>query len=246
MMSDRRGDFRINQLAGAGIFQNFGRPILAELAATAAHRSFRKNATVIHQGDTPSYIYVIVHGTVRLSLPLSDGREFIFSDLGPGEVFDVSSLFTAQQSRMNAVSMTESDMLQIEIACVASLLERHANLAMELIPYFCQAVHDAQERLIDSTASLLPTRLASTLLRITKDPHGIEVSDYEPQAIRLSQTDIAAMVPASREKVNRCLQEWQRRQIVQCEQRMLTILDRECLESIALGCRPAPLCTNGV
>jgi CRP/FNR family cyclic AMP-dependent transcriptional regulator len=235
-MRDLESDFLVNHLARATMFRRFGRAILTELAETAAYRKFGKNTTVIYQGDTPSYVYVIVRGRVRLSLPLSDGRDFIFSDLGPGDVFDISSLFIAQDSRLNAVSISESHVLQIGVAYVVSLFERHADLGLKVIPVFCQAMLDAQERIIDSTASL-PMRLATTLFRIVKDPHGIEVSEHEPQTIRLSQTDLAAMVPASREKVNRCLREWQRRQIIQYDHGFLTILNPDGLKSIALGRR---------
>jgi CRP/FNR family cyclic AMP-dependent transcriptional regulator len=227
-------EFVVNYLARATMFRRFGRPILIELAETTAYRSFSKNTTVIYQGDTPSSIYVIVRGRVRLSLPLCDGREFIFSDLGPGDVFDLSSLFVAQDSRMNAISISESNVLQIGLTSVASLFDRHADLALNVVPIFCKAMLEAQDRIIDSTAGL-PMRLAKTLLRIMKDPHGIEVSRHEPRAIHLSQTDLAAMVPASREKVNRCLHEWQRRQIIQYNHGLLTIVNRDRLKLIALG-----------
>ncbi|GLS31360.1 cAMP-binding domain of CRP or a regulatory subunit of cAMP-dependent protein kinases [Mesorhizobium albiziae] len=235
-MRDLENDFVVNQLARATMFRRFGRAILTEIAETAAYRRFGKNTTVIYQGDTPTHVYVIVRGRVRLSLPLSDGRDFIFSDLGPGDVFDLSSLFIAQDSRMNAVSISESHMLQIGVTSVVSLFDRHTDLALNVVPVFCQAMLDAQERIIDGTAGL-PMRLATTLFRIMKDPHGIEVSEDEPQTIHLSQTDLAAMVPASREKVNRCLRDWQRRQIIQYDHGFLTILNRDYLKSIALGRR---------
>ncbi len=233
-MTNLESDFVVNHLARATMFRRFGRAILTELAEIAAYRKFGKNTTVIYQGDTPANVYIIVRGRVRLSLPLSDGRDFIFSDLGPGDVFDLSSLFIAQDSRMNAVSISESHVLQIGLTSVVSLFDRHADLALNVIPVFCEAMLDAQERIIDSTAGL-PMRLATTLLRIMKDPHGVEVSEHEPQTIHLSQTDLAAMVPASREKVNRCLREWQRRQIIQYDHGFLTIVNRDCLKSIALG-----------
>jgi len=94
---------RVNQLARASVFGHFEREILIGLAQTATYRQFGKNTTVIYQGDTPSYIYVIVRGNVRLGLPLSDGRDFIFSDLGPGDVLDLGNLFIGQNSRMNAI-----------------------------------------------------------------------------------------------------------------------------------------------
>jgi len=225
--------FRIGQLAKADLFRRFGREFLTDLAEGATYLHVYANTHLIHQGDMPSSIYVIVGGRVRLSLPLYDGRDFIFSDLGPGDVFDLSSLFLAEEHQMNAVSMSESVVLGIEAAYMLKLFERHASVAAKMIPFLCQAVKDARERVIDGTASMLPARLASTVLRIVRNPQGIPVSDVDPVAIQISQTDLAAMVPASREKVNRCLREWQQRGISRYENRWLTILNFEGLRAIS-------------
>jgi CRP/FNR family transcriptional regulator, cyclic AMP receptor protein len=235
MMADF--DFRFSQLAKANVFRLFSRDILSGLAKETVHRSFKRNTTVIYQGDTPDYIYVITNGAVRLSIPLPDGREFIFSDLGRGDVFDLGSVFVGRHCRMNAISISESEVLQIEVSYMVRLFDRYADIALKVIPFFCQAMQDAQERVIDSTATLLPSRLAATLLRILNDPHGIEVSEREPQTIRLSQTDLAAMLPAWREKVNRCLRNWQLQRITLYENGSLKILNREALRSIAAGSR---------
>jgi CRP-like cAMP-binding protein len=230
-------DFRVSQLAKANVFRLFSREILVSLAKEAVHRRFKRNTTVINHGDTPDYIYVITNGTVRQSIPLLDGREFIFSDLGRGDVFDLGNVFVGRHCRMNAISISESDVLQIEISYMVRLFDRCPDIALKVIPFFCQAMQDAQERVIDGTANLLPSRLAATLLRILNDPHGIEVSERGPPTIHLSQTDLAAMIPASREKVNRCLRSWQRRKITLYDHGSLKILNREALMSIAAGSR---------
>ena len=234
-------DIRINQLATVEIFRHLGQEILAELAEAATLRKFAEDTTFVHLGDACSYIYVIVSGKVRLSVPLPDGREFIFSDLGPGDAFDLNNLFVSRNSRMNAASIFESDILQIKVAFMANLFDRHPDLGIKLIPFFCQAAQEAQERVIQSTANTLSMRLASTLLRITRERQNAANANAQTQRIRLSQTDLAAMVPASREKVNRCLREWERRDLTQYDNGSITILDRNGLTSIALGERRGSL-----
>ncbi|UVK37391.1 Crp/Fnr family transcriptional regulator [Mesorhizobium sp. AR10] len=125
----------------------------------------------------PSYIYYIIQGKIRLSAPLSDGREFIFSDLGPGDTFDLTRLFVTRRSNLNAASVVDSDLMQIEVAFMARVFDKHPDLALKVIPYLCEATHDAQERVIHSAASALSTRLASTLLRLTERPHSMATVD---------------------------------------------------------------------
>ena len=160
-------EVRVKQLDKIRSFRQFGQDILSELAKVAILRRVQKNKILTHLGDIPCYIYYIIQGKVRLSAPLSDGREFIFSDLGPGDTFDLTRLFITRRSNVNAASVVDSDLLQIEVAFMASVFDRHPDLALKVIPYLCQATHDAQERVIHSAANALSIRLASTLLRLT-------------------------------------------------------------------------------
>src|SRR5919109_4784670 len=108
-MAQGSAEFRVRQLEKMSLFREFGHNILHELAHVAIRRRITKNKVLIYLGDVPSYIYCIIHGKVRLSTLLSDGREFIFSDLGPGDTFDLTSLFITPHSIMNAASVAESD-----------------------------------------------------------------------------------------------------------------------------------------
>ena len=227
-------EVRVKQLDKIRLFRLFGQDVLNELAKVAILRRVPKNKILTHVGDIPSYIYHIIQGKIRLSAPLSDGREFIFSDLGPGDTFDLTRLFATRRSNMNAASVVDSDLMQIEVAFMARVFDKHPDLAIKVIPYLCEAMHDAQERVIHSAASALSTRLASTLLRLTERPHSVATMD-RARSIHISQTDLAAMVPASRAKVNRCLREWERRHLTQYDHGSLTILNRAALESVSLG-----------
>ncbi|MER8726697.1 Crp/Fnr family transcriptional regulator [Mesorhizobium sp. M0904] len=233
-MADCGAEVRVKQLDKIRLFQQFDPSILSELAKVAILRRVPKNKVLTRLGDVPIYIYYIIQGKIRLSAPISDGREFIFADLGPGDTFDLTRLFITRRSNMNAESVADSDLLQIEVAFMVRVFDKHPDLALKVIPYLCEATHDAQERVIQSAASALSTRLASTLLRLTERPHSTTTVD-RALSIHISQTDLAAMVPASRAKVNRCLREWERRYMTRYDHGSLTILNRAALESVALG-----------
>ena len=233
-MAESGAEIRVKQLDKIPLFHQFGPDILYELARVSILRRIPKDKIVTHFGDVPGYTYHIVKGKVRLSAPLSDGREFIFSDLGPGDSFDLARLFTTRRSNMNAASVVDSDLLQIEVVFLTRLFDKHPDLALKVIPYLCEATRDAQERVIHGAANALSIRLANTLLRLTDKQHSMTTVD-RVRSIHISQTDLAAMVPASRAKVNRCLREWERRYLTQYDHGSLTILNRGALESLALG-----------
>ena len=68
-------------------------------------------------------------------------------------------------------------------------------------------------------------------------PHPIDVIVGKRIRLRrlqlsLSQTELAGMINATRERVNRCLSNWQRQGIVDVSERWITILERDVLEVI--------------
>ena len=75
----------------------------------------------------------------------------------------------------------------------------------------------------------LPQRLAKTLLR-TVDARAQTANRTE---LRLSQYELANLVGASRESVNKCLHEWQRSGSIRMEKRVIKIADRAALEAVA-------------
>jgi len=71
----------------------------------------------------------------------------------------------------------------------------------------------------------LPIRLAKTLL------------NYQPEArvgmkISLSQSELAEMAGGTREKVNRCLRDWQRQGIIELKNRWTIIRKPEALRAL--------------
>ena len=198
-----------------------------DLAAHAQVRKFAANEPIFHVGDPGHCVMGVVLGTVRISLPAPKGREVILADLLAGEFFGEIALidgkprsgkcYCAHQLRTRgtgtpgraAVSGTQSD----------GLSEPHATPL--------QAGFAApNERMAEIAFFDLPARLARALLRYPVKGHG-------PHKLCLSQRELAEMSGATRENVNRCLREWQRRGILELKNRSnFTILKPEALSAL--------------
>jgi CRP-like cAMP-binding protein len=89
----------------------------------------------------------------------------------------------------------------------------------------CERIRSVDERISEIVFFDLSVRLARTLLRYPAQGHG-------SRKLRLSQQELAEMVGATRENVNRCLREWQRRGILQLKNRWTIILKPEALHKI--------------
>jgi CRP/FNR family transcriptional regulator len=76
----------------------------------------------------------------------------------------------------------------------------------------------------------LDGRLAKALLRMTKGKPTFDQSSF---AIQLSQQELANLIGAARESVNKCLREWQHSGIIFLKDRLITIADRKALKELA-------------
>ncbi len=83
----------------------------------------------------------------------------------------------------------------------------------------------SDERMSDIAFFDLPVRLAKTLLNYPLDTRGV-------MKFSLSQSELAEMAGATREKVNRCLRNWQRQGILELRNRWTIILKPDALREL--------------
>jgi CRP-like cAMP-binding protein len=112
------------------------------------------------------------------------------------------------------------------IACdFLTFLERSPTACLNLMRLLCERIRSADERISEIVFFDLSVRPARTLLRYPAERHG-------PPKLSLSQQELAEMVGATRENVNRRLREWQRRGILQLKKHWTIILKPEALHAI--------------
>lgn len=201
-----------------------------ELAACAQQRSFAVNEPICHLGEPGHSMMAVIIGTVRISLPTAKGREIILADLSAGELFGEIALLDGKPRSANATAHTKCDILVLERREVLPFLERNPAACLKLMQFLCARIRHSDERTADIAFYDLPTRLAKTLLRYPVHGAG-------PAKLSLSQRELAEMSGATRENVNRCLRDWQRRGILQLKDRWTIILKPEILRALVEGHR---------
>jgi CRP/FNR family transcriptional regulator, cyclic AMP receptor protein len=109
------------------------------------------------------------------------------------------------------------------------LLESRPDTCLKLLELMCARLRKADERMSEIAFFELPARLAKVLL----DRIGPSAGTGAASKLSLSQSELASMINASRENVNRCLRDWQRRGIVNLDERWISVLQRDTLSGIA-------------
>jgi CRP/FNR family transcriptional regulator, cyclic AMP receptor protein len=198
-----------------------------DLIGQARPRSFGVGETVCRIGDPGGSMMAVLTGTVRISMPTVKGKEVILGDLHPGELFGEIAMLDGKPRSANATALTKCELLVLERRNVIPFLEKHPATCLQLMELLCARIRRSDERMADLAFFELPTRLAKLFLSYGSEKAGKEMR------FSLSQTELAEMVGATRENVNRCLRDWQRRGIVSIDERWISVLQHDVLGDIA-------------
>ncbi len=220
-------------LDGCALFKALGERERHDLAALARTRSFATNEPIFHVGEPGSSMMGVLVGVVRISLPAPKGREVILVDLPAGELFGEIALLDGKPRSASASALTNCELMVLERRDMLQFLEHNPIACLNLMQLLCARIRRSDERMAEIAFFDLPARLAKALLRYPAPSRG-------PQKLALSQRELAEMSGATRENVNRCLREWQRRGILELKNRWTIILKPEALHAIEEAFEQSP------
>ena len=191
-------------LAKVPLFANLEPETIRRLAGKLRRRMFLRGAVVVWQGDPGATLYLIESGQVKVVISSARGQEAVLKLLGPGDFFGDIALFDGSPRTADVVTIEDSWLLLLEREALVEVVEDSPRLALGLLAAVAGRVRDDVE-LLQSAAFLDgPGRLARVLLKLAD---ALDPPTSAPVVIsqRLTQTDLAGLVGASRESVNKWL-----------------------------------------
>jgi CRP-like cAMP-binding protein len=228
-MSAKLEDAR--RLLGKGaLFRKLAPKDRDSLVARARMRSFNAGESIFLMGDLHDSMIAILKGEVRISIPSVDGKELILAIVYAGEVFGEIAMLDGKPRSADATALTACTLAVLDRRDVLAALDRNPEAWLGFVEVLCSRLRYTDQQLVEMALLQLPERLAQTLLR-TVDAVPTQVSNRA--RLRLSQNELAHRVGATRESVNKCLNEWQRGGIIRIEKHAITIMDRAALEALA-------------
>ena len=195
---------------------------LAWLAERARPRQYRAGTIIFHRDDPGSTLHVIATGLVKLVLASPEGREVTVGILGPGDFFGEMALLDGGPRSASAVALEAVETLTLDRAPFVAILERQPQVATALLGILGDRLRRTDELIQDILFLDLPGRLAKQLLALA-DEHGTTTPQGVRIDLRLSQSELAAIIGATRESVNRCLKAYADRGILALERDTITL-----------------------
>ncbi|MCX6431028.1 MAG: Crp/Fnr family transcriptional regulator [Actinobacteria bacterium] len=203
-------------------------------AAAASLRSsmeivkLSKGSTLFSEGDEGEHLYVIAEGKLKLGTSSGDGRENLLSVLGPGEMFGELSLFDPGPRTSTATAITDVRLLSLGHDKVIPWVTQHPQVALDLLARLAQRLRRTNEVVGDLVFSDVPGRVAKALIDLG-ERFGKETDEGLYVHHDLTQEELAQLVGASRETVNKALADFAGRNWIRLDGRAVLIIDMERL-----------------
>jgi len=209
-------------------------PLFSALDDEAAHSlresmvtlKLNKGQVLFKEGQEGDRLYVVVHGKIKLGTTSADGRENLLSILGPGEMFGELSLFDPEPRTSTATAVTDARLVSLAHDAVIGLVTSHPQTSLELLRRLAQRLRKSNEILADLVFADVPGRVAKAIMDLG-ERFGVQKEDGLHVNHDLTQEELAQLVGASRETVNKALADFAARGWVKLEPRAVLVTDIE-------------------
>ena len=201
---------------------------LEKAAGQLRRRTFGPAVTLFHQGMPGSSLYVIEVGSVRVYAVGLTGQEHTFTTFGPGNFFGELSVIDGQPRTASAITLNHS---------VIWLMPRESfNRLLDDCPALCRSVVEILAGRVRRSATHVESiifqdvlgRVAFEVLNLA-ERHGREVGSTIEIDMPLTQSDLATIVGATRESVNKALSTLRKQGLLEMEGTELQVLNAEKL-----------------
>jgi CRP-like cAMP-binding protein len=190
----------------APIFSGLDEAAATSLRSSMTFVKLRKGQSLFKEGDDGDHLFIVSNGKVKLGTKSPDGRENLLMILGPGDMFGDLSLFDSGPRTATATAVTDTKLLSLGQDKV--ILRRTNEVVGDLV------------------FSDVPGRVAKALIDL-----GVKFGDKREEGLfvnhDLTQEELAQLVGASRETVNKALADFAQRGWLRLEARAVMILDYE-------------------
>lgn len=191
--------------------------------------SIRRGDTLFHEGEDGNQLYVVTEGKIKLGRTSPDGRENLLAILGPGQMFGELSLFDPGPRSATATAVTDVQLRSLGHEALPPVLSEHPDVSRALLHQLAARLRRTNEVVGDLVFSDVPGRVAKALLDLASR-FGRRADDGIHVNHDLTQEELAQLVGASRETVNKALADFAARGWLRLEPRSVVIMDLDRLK----------------
>jgi CRP/FNR family transcriptional regulator, cyclic AMP receptor protein len=211
-------------LRQAPLFRGLDDEAAEALGSAMVEQRLARGEVLFREGDTGDQLYVVTDGKLKLGRTSADGRENLLAVLGPGQMFGELSLFDPGPRSSTATAVTDCTIRCLSHDELGRWLDGRPEVARGLLAQLAGRLRRANDVVADLVFSEVPGRVARALLDLSFR-FGRRAGDGVHVHHDLTQEELAQLVGASRETVNKALADFASRGWLRLEGRSVVLLD---------------------
>lgn len=215
----------IELLGRSELFSAFSDDVLERIQAAAKPVQCDRNFVIFREGDEAEDLFVVKEGRVAIGRRSADGRESLVALMEPGDLFGEMPLFDDGDRSASARALERSSVLRIPYEPVRQALDEDPQLLWTVVSLLAQRLRTTDDALVDAVLLDVTGRTAKRLLELAGD-----AAEFQ---LPITQEELAGLVGASRERVNKSIAAFIRLGWIEQLDRRYRIVQRDRLEQRA-------------
>ncbi len=209
-------------LSDVELFSGLESDTLAVIAAQSESRKLKRGDVLFREDDEPKNLFVTLSGRVAMVNRSIDGRESVVALMERGDLFGEMPLFDQRNRSTDGRALEASEVLAIPYEPLRRLYEEQPEQLWRVVALLAARLRAMDGVLADSVFLDVTGRTAKRLLEIA--------GDTDEFALPVTQEELAGMVGASRERVNKAIASFVRLGWIEQRDRRYHIRNRPQLE----------------
>lgn len=212
----------ISYLKQVSLFASLSDDDVRLLMAAAKRRTFRAGEAIFHRDDPGQVLYVIKEGKVKICLISPDGQEISLVVFGKGECFGELALLDGLPRSADAIALEKVECYTLQRSDFHNAIMKNPKIAIQVLEVLSKRLRSTDQQVEDLIFLDVYGRVAKKLLELAES-HGTKVDDGTRIEVRLTQQELASMVGASRESVNKVLGYFTDKKFISADKQRITL-----------------------
>jgi CRP/FNR family cyclic AMP-dependent transcriptional regulator len=201
------------------LFSNLEPAQLASIGAHAALRVYERGELIVKQGEIADSFYILAAGQVKVFVSKED-KDVIVGTLVAGEFFGEISLFDQEPRSASVEALERCYVQQLSYKSLQKVMDRSPHIAKKMMQGMSQRLRHADRQISTLALMNISGRVSRALLELAIVSNGQKIVGQP-----FTQKNLADMIGASREMVNRTLRALNEAGYIEIHRKSITILN---------------------
>lgn len=225
----------ITTLRRVALFRGTSQAFIEAMAECVSTRSTRRDERVVARGEPGHSVFIVHRGRFKVVASDANGRQITINVLGHAELFGELAIIDQGPRSADVISMGPGVLLSIERGAFLEHASDQAALAWRFAALVTRRLRRLTSYLEDRSFLEIEQRLAKRLVELAEDASSTTYGRVMPgTTVWMSQRELAEIVDASRERVNRQLTLWEREGVIALERGAIRVVQPDGLRSKAI------------